>query len=295
MSLASTTAWRGQARHLLSATGLLPLTKRALRLYSDLRCASRRHFRVAIEGQEVCFVTEDTHSKRFFHRRYRQGDLHEPPVTSELVRRARHTKVFADVGAHVAYYSCIAGVSNQALRLFLFEMNRDVIAAMERNLRQNGRTDAVIVNRPVADRQRLVSYPKASREPGLSMCDPIAANGGGHVLVETVSLDEFFAGQATWPDLIKIDVEGAELDVLQGARRIIAQHHPVMFVEVHPRQFRRQRRAGLRRFCVRTATRSNASPATAETAPDWSQSARQRRCPTARTCCCACDFAADRG
>jgi FkbM family methyltransferase len=114
-------------------------------------------------------------------------------------------------------------------------MNRDVIAVMERHLRQNGRTDAVIVNCPVADRQRLVSYPKASREPGLSMCDPIAANGGEHILVETVSLDQFFAGQATWPDLIKIDVEGAELDVLQGARQIIAQHHPVMFVEVHPR------------------------------------------------------------
>lgn len=235
MSLAPTAALRGQARHLLSASGLLPLIKRALRLYSDLRCAPRRHFRLVIDGQEVCFVTEDPYSKRFFHRRYRQGELHEPPVTRELVRRARRAKVFADVGAHVAYYSCIAGVSNQALRLFLFEMNRDMVGVMERNLRQNGRTDAVIVNRPVADRQRLVSYPKASREPGLSMCDAIAANDGGHILVEAVSLDEFFAERATWPDLIKIDVEGAEYDVLRGARQIIAQHHPVMFVEVHPR------------------------------------------------------------
>ena len=235
MSWAPALVFRGQARHLLAATGLLPLTRRALGLYVDLRCASRRRFRVMIDGREVCFVTRDPHSKRFFHRRYRQGDLHEPPVTRALVRRARHASVFADVGAHVAYYSCVAGVANRALRLFLFEMNRDMIAVMERNLRRNGRTDAVIVDRPVADRQRLVSYPRASREPGLSMGDPIATEGGGHILVETISLDEFFAGQATWPDLIKIDVEGAELDVLRGARQIIAQHHPVMFVEVHPR------------------------------------------------------------
>jgi FkbM family methyltransferase len=235
MSLAPATALRGQARHVLSATGLLPLTKRALRLYSDLRCASRRHFRLAIDGQEVRFVTEDPHSKRFFHRRYRQGELHEPPVTRELVRRARHAHVFADVGAHVAYYSCIAGVSNRGLRLFLFEMNRDMVAVMERNLRQNGRTDAVIVNRPVADRRRLVSYSNSSGEPGLSMRDPAGGGDSGQILVETLALDEFFAERGTWPDLIKIDVEGAEFDVLQGARQIIAQRHPVMFVEVHPR------------------------------------------------------------
>lgn len=187
-----------------------------------------------LDGREVCFVTRDAHSKRFFHRRYRTGDLHEPPVTRALVRRARHASVFADIGAHVAYYSCVAGVANRDLRLFLFEMNRDMIGTIERNLAQNGLANAVVVNRPVADRQRLVSYPRASREPGLSMCDPVTANSGGHVLVHTVTLDAFFAEQGTWPDLIKIDVEGAELDVLRGARQIIAQRHPVMFVEVHP-------------------------------------------------------------
>ena len=34
--------------------------------------------------------------------------------------------------------------------------------------------------------------------------------------------------------LLKIDCEGFEFDVLQGARRLIARHRPALFLEVHP-------------------------------------------------------------
>jgi FkbM family methyltransferase len=235
MSATYATALKAQTRQWLSAAGLLRLARQGLRFYIRLRSASGRHFRLAIDGREVRFVTDDAYSARFFHRRYRQGELHEPPVTTELARRARQARVFADVGAHVAYYSCIAGALNDRLRLFVFEMNQDMIPVIERNLRENGRTDAMVVERPVADRRRVVSYARLSREPGLSMRDAAGAPDDGHVLAETIALDEFFAAADTWPDLIKIDVEGAELDVLRGARDLIAQHHPVMFVEVHPK------------------------------------------------------------
>jgi FkbM family methyltransferase len=235
MSVAQPSALRGQARQWLSAAGLLPLARRAARLYVGLRCATRREFRLVVDRREVCFVTDDAYSTRFFHRRSRQGEMHEPPVTGELARRARDARVFADVGAHGGYYSCIAGALNADLELFLFEMNRDMIPVIERNLCENGRSDGVVVNRPVADRRRAVSYAGSSREPGLSMRAAGRAADDGQVLAETIALDEFFAGSAVRPDLIKIDVEGAELDVLRGARKIIAQHHPVLFVEVHPK------------------------------------------------------------
>lgn len=52
-----------------------------------------------------------------------------------------------------------------------------------------------------------------------------------------VALDGYFVGR-TSPDLLKIDVEGAEYQVLTGAQRILADR-PVVFLEVHPTQLRR--------------------------------------------------------
>ncbi len=38
------------------------------------------------------------------------------------------------------------------------------------------------------------------------------------------------------PDTIKIDVEGAEFEVLQGARDLLTQYHPTLFLDTHQRE-----------------------------------------------------------
>lgn len=49
---------------------------------------------------------------------------------------------------------------------------------------------------------------------------------------DTRTLDGI-AEQAFVPDFIKMDVEGAEVAVLRGARRILAERHPSLIIEVH--------------------------------------------------------------
>jgi FkbM family methyltransferase len=51
--------------------------------------------------------------------------------------------------------------------------------------------------------------------------------------VPTVALDDFCARRAIEPDVIKIDVEGAESEVLRGAREILARRHAALFLELH--------------------------------------------------------------
>lgn len=51
--------------------------------------------------------------------------------------------------------------------------------------------------------------------------------------IETVTIDTF-TEVATRPSVITMDVEGAELHVLHGARRTLTEHRPKVFVSVHP-------------------------------------------------------------
>jgi hypothetical protein len=51
-----------------------------------------------------------------------------------------------------------------------------------------------------------------------------------------MSLDDFFSVHAMVPDIIKIDVEGAEWDVLRGASTLIQDHCPLLFLELHPNE-----------------------------------------------------------
>jgi hypothetical protein len=59
----------------------------------------------------------------------------------------------------------------------------------------------------------------------------------GEIEVDLVSLDALLdRGEIKPPDTIKIDVEGAEFEVLQGARNLLSQHRPILFLDTHQRE-----------------------------------------------------------
>jgi hypothetical protein len=68
--------------------------------------------------------------------------------------------------------------------------------------------------------------------------------------VETVTIDQFCARERIVPTIIKIDVEGWELEALRGARETIARGRGslALFVEMHPTAWRER---GLRADDVR--------------------------------------------
>jgi hypothetical protein len=54
------------------------------------------------------------------------------------------------------------------------------------------------------------------------------------VEIPATSLDEFvYVDGNSPPDFIKIDVEGSEGEAIAGARRLLAQYHPSLLLEIH--------------------------------------------------------------
>jgi FkbM family methyltransferase len=58
--------------------------------------------------------------------------------------------------------------------------------------------------------------------------------GQGGVVVDALSLDNFCRQRGLWPDVVKIDVEGAERDVLRGGAEALGDARTVV-IEIHDR------------------------------------------------------------
>jgi len=117
-------------------------------------------------------------------------------------------------------------------RVYAFEPSPETFAGLSRHLALNGLRDTVV---PVAAAVAGADGRATLSGGGLSGANRLDARGAGPV-VETVSLDAFCAREGILPSFIKVDVEGAELEVLRGGRETIRRAGPglALFVEMHP-------------------------------------------------------------
>lgn len=171
-------------------------------------------------------------------------DGYEPLVHRELAALLSEGMVFVDVGAHVGLHALAAGLRvGPAGRVFAFEPSPPTADLLERHVAFNGLRDRVEVLRTVVsdsvgtaqffineetmaasvDDRNFELAPQAFRAPHRRIECP------------TTTLDAFCAERRVTPSVIKIDVEGAELAVLRGARELLATDLTVI-CEVHPAQ-----------------------------------------------------------
>jgi Methyltransferase FkbM domain len=81
----------------------------------------------------------------------------------------------------------------------------------------------------------------------------------GEFVVRTLTLDhEIDCGALPEPDYIKIDAEGAELSILEGACKMLARRRPTLSVETHQWM---QQFSTIRQGCIQFLTRRGYTPA----------------------------------
>ena len=136
--------------------------------------------------------------------------LHEFVEMAFLLHFLRPGDLFADVGANVGSYSVLAGAAVGA-DVIAFEPG-EAFPWLVRNLELNGLTRALARRIAVGATNGIVSFTYG--EDTMNRIDP-----RGAVAVAITTLDAACRERA--PTLIKIDVEGFEADVLQGAGSIL--------------------------------------------------------------------------
>lgn len=154
------------------------------------------------------------------------------PAEYEAFRAATSPgSVALDVGANAGAYALVLGrwVSPGG-RVYAFEPASETFEGLAAHVRLNGLESTVVPVRAAAAAHTGTAIFSVD---GFSGANRLADGEGERV--ETVTIDDFCAREGIRPSFIKIDVEGAELDVLRGARETIrAADNLALFVEMHP-------------------------------------------------------------
>lgn len=166
------------------------------------------------------------------------GQAYELPVARFLRQHVQPGATCFDVGANVGVYVLqLARWSAPAGRVIAFEPNPLAATVLEQHIQMNGLTDRVEIVQAAVGEQCGAGCFYRSEADGMSRLgapNPALSTKIESIDVAIVSLDVFCDERKLEPDWIMIDVEGFELAVLAGARRLLGSHRPRIIVEMHP-------------------------------------------------------------
>ena len=178
--------------------------------------------------------------------RDRSYERNEQDFIRIVVRPGMHV---ADVGAHIGFHAALlAELVGATGSVTAFEPIAEHAHLLSDTIRERGFDGLVtVVQAAAADRRGTRDMVVAARElasanayfhtgsrltVGARGADPVPDE---HTVLRTVpvlTLDETLSDRPI--GFLKIDAEGAEALVLRGARRLLAEDHPVVLVDLHP-------------------------------------------------------------
>jgi len=162
---------------------------------------------------------------------------HEPATMSVLRELVRPGAVVYDIGAHLGLYSIVlARLAGPGGHVYCLEANPVCLYFLQANLALNrvGQCEilpvAILGERTTAE--FTINYHNLLL--GIAKDSPFATKPGHRIGVPALDLDHLVADyDLRPPDLIKMDIEGAEVAAIRGMQGTIERHRPTLLFELH--------------------------------------------------------------
>ena len=166
----------------------------------------------------------------------------ETEQTAKMLAELGAGKTFFDIGSNVGYYTILAsrGVG-RAGAVVAFEPVVRNLVFLQQHVNLNKADNVRVLPFALSDKSSIASF---ALGPNSAMGHLAASKGEKNrkandlVYVPTVSLDEIAAKLSLTPDVIKIDVEGAEMEVFRGGRATLEKSKPTIFLSTHSPELR---------------------------------------------------------
>jgi FkbM family methyltransferase len=185
-----------------------------------------QHKVVALEGGEVTFAGR-AGDPYFDH----LGD-HDNSMLLDAIALLPSDAIIFDVGANIGLTTAVMTKRLPNARILSFEPDPEPFGYLFETVRLNNFLRVETVNKALADAPGRMAFHSHPRGAGASHLASDQSLRDGNETVEVSTVDIERAGHAlARVDLIKIDVEGFEIDVLEGARDTIAADRPYIALE----------------------------------------------------------------
>jgi FkbM family methyltransferase len=166
----------------------------------------------------------------------------ETEQTAAMLAELGDGKVFFDIGANVGYYTILASRSvGCAGTVVAFEPVVRNLVFLQQHINLNNADNVKILPFALSDKSSIASFSLGQNSAMGHLAESNGENNGNTndlVYVPTVSLDEIAIKLNIVPDVMKIDVEGAEMEVFRGGRETLEKARPTIFLSTHSPELR---------------------------------------------------------
>lgn len=171
----------------------------------------------------------NTEVKLFWHTAYHHDyarnlalHRHEPELLKKWEARAMCASVIVDAGAYNGIYGLIAAKANPAAKVIILEPDPINVAHVNNNIQQNKLTNVTVIPKVLAG------------QVGTTRFTADSGGSAGKIATEGTAVESTTLAACGEPDLIKLDVVGAEYDALFVARELLVHKNVVIFLELYP-------------------------------------------------------------
>ena len=176
----------------------------------------------------------------FFANKYEERD------TQIFQRMVKSGDYFFDVGSSFGWYSILAsGLVGMSGKVFAFDMVPDIIQEFKNNISLNKLDDNIVIeNTALGEKDGIVDYLYSPNTEMGNFQLEMLKDGHKELNTKTLktgktkitSLDRYVEENAIHRvDFIKVDIDGAEVPFLRGARKTLSSKKPAIIIEVSER------------------------------------------------------------
>ncbi len=154
-----------------------------------------------------------------------------------LQKAVRKGMVVYDIGAQAGFYTLFfSRVVGEDGKVYAVEPLAENLRYLLAHIQLNELRNVEVIAAALCEKSGLENF-SIDRERSQNR---LVASGKSILRVPTLSLDDLIEGQGCAPpNLIKMDVEGAEVRILQGARTTLDRSRPILFIALHGEEQRR--------------------------------------------------------